>query len=181
MKINNYRYVERRRMMIRRISIWVGEIIGAIALAWIIVHFCFQAVTVHGESMKPSYEDGDIVLVNKIDYRFHDPKRLDPVVLELENGSDTHYTLKKVIGCPGEKIQILDGEVYINGRKTDCGFKEKILSAGLVSYETELGEDEYFIMGENCNNSEDSRVANIGNIKREQFVGKVIGIIINSK
>ena len=177
MRNSNYRYMERRKMMVRRFSIWTVEIIGVILLAWIIVHFCLQTVTVHGESMMPAYGDGDLVLVNKLDYRLHDPKRLDPVVLELLNGSVTHYTLKRIIACPGETIQIMDGSVYINGEKTDCGFEDEILSAGLASYEIELGEDEYFIMGDNCNNSEDSRVANIGNIKRDQLVGKVIGVL----
>ena len=163
--------------MIRRISIWVGEIIGVIALAWFIVYFCLQTVTVHGESMVPSYKDGDLLLVNKLEYRLHDPKRLDPVVLELENGTSVHYTVKRVVGCPGEKLQIRDGAVYINGEMVDCGFKEPIVSAGLASYEIELGEDEYFIMGDNCNNSEDSRVANIGNIQRSQFAGKVVTTI----
>jgi signal peptidase I len=161
--------------MVRRVGLWVGEVIGVIFLAWIVVYFCFQTVTVHGESMMPSYADGDRVVVNKLEYRLNDPKRLDPVLIELDNGSNnTHYTVKRVIGCPGETLQIQDGSVYINGEKIDCGFKEEILSAGLASYEIELGEDEYFIMGDNCNNSEDSRVANIGNIKREQFVGKVV-------
>ena len=165
--------MERRRMMISRISIWAGEILGVIFLAWCVVTFCLQTVTVHGESMMPSYGDGDLVLINKLEYRFHEPKRLDPVALELENGTSTHYTVKRVIACPGETLQILDGEVYINGEKTDCGFEEKILSAGLASYEIELSDNEYFVMGDNCNNSEDSRVANIGNIDRSRFLGKV--------
>jgi signal peptidase I len=112
--------------------------------------------------------------VNKLDYRINEPKRLDPVAILLSNGSNSHYTVKRIVGCPGEKLQIIDGAVYINGTVVDCGFEEEILSAGLASYEIELGEDEYFIMGDNCNNSEDSRVANIGNIKRDQIVGKII-------
>ena len=87
----------------------------------------------------------------------------------------------KNTGCLGETIQISDGAVYIDGKKTDCGFEEEILSAGLASYEITLGEDEYFIMGDNCNNSEDSRVANIGNIKRDQFVGKIVTTIKKEK
>lgn len=180
MKNTNYHYMERRRRMFRRIGVWVGEIVGVIILAFVIVHFCLQTVTVRGESMMPTYGDGDIVIVNKLDYRIHEPKRLDPVAILLSNGSNMHYTVKRIVGCPGEKLQIIDGAVYIDGNKVDCGFKEEILSAGLASYEIELGEDEYFIMGDNCNNSEDSRVANIGNIKREQIVGKVISTLKKS-
>lgn len=177
MPMKNYRYIERRNMMIRRISLWVGEIAAAILLAFFIIHVCFQTVTVHGESMQPAYYDKDVVLVNKLQYLVSDPKRLDPVVLELENGSTTHYTVKRVIGLPGETVQISDGKIMINGTPLDYTFEEEILSAGLAAYSVELGEDEYFVIGDNCNNSEDSRVANIGNIKRDQFVGKIFGTI----
>ena len=135
------------------------------------IQFCFQTVTVHGDSMQPAYYDGDTVLVNKLDYRIGSPKRLDAVILELENGSTTHYSVKRVVGLPGETIKIENGKIYINNKEL------KGFSAGLAAYDVELGEDEYFVMGDNCNNSEDSRVSNIGNIKRSQFVGKIAGTL----
>ena len=162
--------------MIRRIGLWVGEVVAAILLAFLVIQFCFQTVTVHGDSMQPAYYDGDTVLVNKLDYRIGSPKRLDAVILELENGSTTHYSVKRVVGLPGETIKIENGKIYINNKELK-GFSEEILSAGLAAYDVELGEDEYFVMGDNCNNSEDSRVSNIGNIKRSQFVGKIAGTL----
>ena len=120
---------------------------------------------------------GDVLLVNKIGFRLKNPHRMDLVLLEIENGTTTHYTVKRVIGLPGEKIKISEGKIFINGKEQKISFEEEILSAGLAAYEIELGEDEYFVMGDNCNNSEDSRVANIGNIKRTQFVGKIAGRI----
>ena len=169
--MKNYRYLERRNMMIRRIGLWVGEVVAAILLAFLVIQFCFQTVTVHGDSMQPAYYDGDTVLVNKLDYRIGSPKRLDAVILELENGSTTHYSVKRVVGLPGETIKIENGKIYINNKELK-GFSE-----GLAAYDVELGEDEYFVMGDNCNNSEDSRVSNIGNIKRSQFVGKIAGTL----
>ena len=177
MAVKNYRYKERRDRMIRRIGLWVGEIAVAILLAFVIIQFCFQTVTVHGESMQPTYYDDDVLLVNKLSYRIGDPKRYDPVLLEIENGTAVHYTVKRVIGLPGETVQIAGGEILIDGEALDYSFNEQNLSAGLAAYEIELGDDEYFVMGDNCNNSEDSRVANIGNIKRTQFVGKIAGRI----
>lgn len=174
MPMKNYRYKERRNRMIRRIGVWAGEIIGVILLAFVIIQFCLQTVSVHGESMQPTYYDGDVVLVNKLSYHMNDPKRFDSVLLEIENGTTAHYTVKRVIGLPGETVQIADGKILIDGEPLDYSFDEKILSAGLAAYPIELGEDEYFVMGDNCNNSEDSRVANIGNIKRTQFVGKIM-------
>ena len=177
MAMKNYRYIERRNMMIRRIGIWVGEIAAAILLAFLLIQFCVQTVTIHGESKQPTFSDGDVLLVNKIGFRLKDPHRMDLVLLEIENGTTTHYTVKRVIGLPGEKIKISEGKIFINGKEQKISFEEEILSAGLAAYEIELGEDEYFVMGDNCNNSEDSRVANIGNIKRTQFVGKIAGRI----
>lgn len=124
-----------------------------------------------------AYYDGDTVLVNKLDYRIGSPKRLDAVILELENGSTTHYSVKRVVGLPGETIKIENGKIYINNKELKGFSEEDILSAGLAAYDVELGEDEYFVMGDNCNNSEDSRVSNIGNIKRSQFVGKIAGTL----
>lgn len=181
MAVKNYRYKERRDRMIRRIGLWVGEIAAVILLAFVIIQFCFQTVTVHGESMQPTYYEGNTLLVNKLSYRIGDPGRYDSVLLEIENGTAVHYTVKRVIGLPGETVQITGGEILIDGEALDYSFEEEILSAGLAAYEVELGEDEYFVMGDNCNNSEDSRVANIGNIKRTQFVGKIAGRIGSGK
>ena len=175
--MKNYRYLERRNMMIRRIGLWVGEVVVAILLAFLVIQFCFQTVTVHGDSMQPAYYDGDTVLVNKLEYRIGSPKRMDAVVLELENGSTTHYSVKRVIGLPGETVKIENGKIYINKKELKQFSEEDILSAGLAAYDVELGDDEYFVIGDNYNNSEDSRVSNIGNIKRSQFVGKIAGTI----
>ncbi|MDD7208784.1 MAG: signal peptidase I, partial [Lachnospiraceae bacterium] len=158
--MKNYRYLERRNRMLRRAGFWVGEVAIAIILAFLLIQFCFQTVTVHGESMQPAYYDGDVVFVNKMDYLFHGPKRLDPVVLELENGTTTHYSVKRVVGLPGETVKIEEGKLYVNEKELKGFTSQEILSAGLAAYSVKLGEDEYFVMGDNCNNSEDSRVSN---------------------
>ncbi len=179
--MRNYRYLERRNRMIRQIGLWVGEVAAVILLAFLIIFFCLQTVTVHGESMTPTYYDGDVVLVNKLEYRFHSPRRLDAAVLELENGSTTYYSVKRVIGLPGETVKIENGKIYVDDQELKGFTEEEILSAGLAAYSVTLEEDEYFVMGDHCNNSEDSRVSNIGNIKKSQFVGKVSGVIRRGK
>lgn len=179
--MKNYRYKERRDRMIRRIGIWVGEIAGMILLAYIVITFVAQGVRVNGESMQPAYNDRALVLVNKIDYRMNNPRRKDAALIRLDNEDSSTYTIKRVIGLPGENILIKDGQLFINGEEQEDLFEEEILSAGLAAYTIQLGEDEYFVMGDNCNNSEDSRAANVGNISRDQFVGKVTLVLSDGK
>ncbi len=171
--MKNYRYVERKKQTMRKVGFWIAEILICIFLALVVTQFCVQTATIRGDSMQPQYEDGDTVIVNKLKYRINAPARNDVVLIELKAGSSNHYIVKRILGLPGETVQIANGEVLINGEAIKTHFTEEILSAGLAAYSIELGEDEYFVMGDNCNNSEDSRVANIGNIRRKQIVGKI--------
>ncbi|MBR4026245.1 MAG: signal peptidase I, partial [Lachnospiraceae bacterium] len=116
---------------------------------------------------------GDQVLINKFVYLVSNPKSGDVVVF-LPNGNEkSHYYIRRVIGTPGDVVQIKNGAIYINGEL----YNEKVSvasmeDAGIASEEIKLGENEYFVLGDNRNNSEDSRYANIGNIKKEYILGK---------
>ena len=96
------------------------------------------------------------------------------VVVFLPNGNEkSHYYVRRVIACPGDTVQIKNGKVYINGEL----YKEDIVSAsiedpGVAADEVKLGDDEYFVLGDNRNSSEDSRMANIGNVKKDYIIGK---------
>ena len=117
--------------------------------------------------------DGDNLIVDKITYRFSDPKRFDVVVFPFKGNPQKQY-IKRIIGLPGETVKIDEkGTIYINGEvlEEDYG-KETILNPGRAATEIVLGDEEYFVLGDNRNNSSDSRAIEVGNIKREEITGR---------
>ena len=162
----------RRKFNVERfkyIMTWTAEIAGVILLAFILVSTFGIRTNVVGQAMSDTLENGDEVFINKL---VKSPDSGDVIVF-LPNGNEkSHYYIRRVIGVPGDRVQIKDGAVYIN----DELYNEKIDVAamedeGIAGEEIILAEDEYFVLGDNRNNSEDSRYANIGNIKKEYIVG----------
>lgn len=157
--------------------LWVVEIIIVLALALALVYCAGMKVTVVGNSMENNLMDGSQVLVNRFTYNLTDPKSGDVIVF-LPNGNEkSHYYIKRVVGVPGDKVQIINGVLYVNGELFDEQDTEVIKNAGLAEEEITVGEDEYFVLGDNRNSSEDSRYANIGNIKKEYITGKAWFVI----
>ncbi|MCM1496941.1 MAG: signal peptidase I [Clostridium sp.] len=153
---------------------WALSILIVMILAYSIVTFGIQTVTVTGRSMNPALDNQDIVLLNKSAYTFGSPERYDIVAFKLKEENDGYFNIKRIIGLPGETIQIKNGHVFINGSAlTNLPFEDLIMTEGLAVEEILLGEGEYFVMGDNCNNSEDSRYVNIGNISEKEISGRV--------
>lgn len=141
--------------------------------AVLLLNYVGQRVSVEGSSMQPSLVEGDQLLVNKISYRLGEPERCDIVVFRLKDDPGTYY-IKRIIGMPGETIQLINGEIYIDGQcmQEDYGL-EPIQDAGMAAEPVTLGADEYFVLGDNRNDSRDSRSQELGPIKREQLMGKI--------
>ena len=128
--------------------------------------------------MKPILYNGDIVLVNRIIYDAKNPKRGEIVVFKANGNENSHDYIKRVIGLPGERIQILDGEILINGKKLSESYETTALEdAGIAAEEVTLGKDEYFVLGDNRLSSEDSRNADVGFVKKEYLEGRAWFII----
>ena len=147
-------------------------VLGALS---IVITFVGQRTEVEGASMENTLHNGDNLIVDKLSYRFRDPERFDIIVFPFQYQTNTYY-IKRIIGLPGETVQIMeDGSIYINGEKMEESYGREVIQPETIGRAAEpivLGEDEYFVMGDNRNNSSDSRTDIVGNIKREDIIGK---------
>lgn len=140
---------------------------------YLLITFVGQRTSVSGSSMEPTLSNNDQLILDKISYRFSEPQRFDIIVFPFQYAEKTFY-VKRIIGLPGETVRVdLQGNIYINGQilNEDYG-KETINFAGLAVEPITLGDDEYFVMGDNRNNSSDSRDPSVGNIRRSNIIGK---------
>lgn len=169
---------DKKREIIREITNYLVLILAALVLAFIFVYFGFQTARVTGDSMAPTLQNEETVILSKSSYVLFSPKRYDIVKFKVVKSKTEHEYIKRIVALPKETIQIKNGVIYVNGKKLkDLPFDELITSAGIADEEFTLGEDEYFVIGDNCNNSEDSRFVNIGAVSKEDLEGKVIAIL----
>lgn len=161
---------------------WVKVLVVALAVTFFVRTFLFAPIVVDGQSMMPTLEDRDKMLVNKIDYYLNDPKRFDIVVF---HASEQRDFIKRIIGLPGEHVEVRDQVLYIDGKKVEEPFLKGDQEDGLTTEATlyenfkleelpggyeKIPEDKYLVLGDNRNNSTDSRI--IGLISESQIVGK---------
>ena len=158
----------------------VRRLFGALAciclvffLTWFFTEFVGQRTEVEGMSMSPTLKDKENLILDKISYRFRDPKRYEIVVFPPKYKENTYY-IKRIIGLSGENVRIdEDGFIYINGEKLQESYgKEVMRDPGLAKDGIQLGADEYFVLGDNRNDSMDSRMAEVGPIAGERIIGR---------
>ena len=158
---------------------WIVDILMVLILAVLAFQFYGDKVTMVGSSMKPVLESNDVVLLDELCYTFYKPKRCDVVSFVVESKNrETHY-IKRIIGLPGETVQIVEGLVMINGTCPDA--KDPLYQASIpgdASESIKLGENEYFVLGDNRTSSEDSRFPNVGKVSFEQIEGR-LWLLIN--
>ena len=151
---------------------WIIYILIVVCATYLIVTYVGQRTKVSGDSMQATLQDGDNLIVDKISYRFREPERFEIIVFPYRYAENTYY-IKRIIGLPGETVQIIDGYVYINGEKLDENYGLEVMnSAGNAATPIELGEDEYFVLGDNRNHSADSRESSVGVLHRDELIGR---------
>lgn len=153
---------------------WIITVLTAAVLGYGFVAFGFQNVYMVGPSMNPTISDGEKCMLNKAVYLVGSPDRYDVVAYRSVEHQDKYYSIKRVIGLPGETVLIRNGQVYINGNPlADNPIDSEIRTAGLAETAITLGENEYFLLGDNPDSSQDSRFNSVGNIKKSEILGRV--------
>ncbi|WP_027215676.1 signal peptidase I [Butyrivibrio fibrisolvens] len=159
--------------IIREVLSWVFYTVVAIVIAAMLVYGFGKNVELVGDSMEPSLYSGQEVLINKVSTYLTGPGRGDIIAFLPNGNTNSHYYVKRVVAMPGETVQIIDGALYINGTEQvgDSDAYDKMEEAGIAASPIKLGSDEYFVLGDNRNSSEDSRSANIGIVKESWILG----------
>ncbi len=146
-------------------------ILIVLALSYIVSTYVVQRITVHNVSMQDTITEGDMLLMDKIVYKRRDPKRYE--IICFDSSYEREGLIKRVIGLPGESVQITDGMIFIDGKQIkDVSGVEKIEDPGLAAQEIHLGNDEFFVVGDNRDESIDSRSLDIGNVRRADILGR---------
>lgn len=164
------RGVEERRILYDLMR-WILDIVVVMGIAVFLTTYMGEQMIVTGFSMAPILSNNEKILIDKLSYHFSDPERFDIVI--FRNREEEKYFLKRIIALPGETVCIRNGGVMVNGEYLKEEIEtEAILNPGLAAAEIVLGEEEYFLLGDNRNNSEDSRFDTVGNVKRGDIIGK---------
>lgn len=163
---------EKKLSMKQELLGWLLYVGIVVCVTYLIITYVGQRTEVSGESMAPALHSGDNLIVDKLSYRFTDPERYDIIVFPYQYEEGKYY-IKRIIGMPGETVYIEDGAIYINGELLEEDYGLEVMeSAGIASDEIVLGDNEYFVLGDNRNNSSDSRDPSVGVIDGDDIVGK---------
>ena len=159
---------------LKKVLVWVFEIVVTLIFAVLTSMMLFQSVTMQESSMEPTLAVGSRYFVNKLAYKTSSPQRGDIIVFRTNGSADAALHIRRVIGLPGETIQIVNGRILINGE----AYKEgkdfpSINNPGMAANAITLEAGEYFVLGDNRNNSEDSRYGDIGKVNKKYITGKL--------
>jgi len=164
----------KRKMVLREIFSWIRMIIFSFAIAFFLSFFVIANATIGSGSMENTIMTGDRVMCNRLAYTFSDPERFDIILFEYPYGEEPINYVKRIIGLPGETVEIIDGRVYINGaiKPLNEKFVREVPLGNFGPFE--IPEGQYFVLGDNRNSSFDSKSWSIPYISRDTFIGKAL-------
>ena len=157
--------------IVKEVFSYIFIVLFAVFLAAVLNYTFGMSTSVIGVSMEPTLSNGQTIYIHRFAYTLSNPKAGDVVVFLPNGNQNTHYYVKRVIAGSGDTVLIEDGICYVNGKASEY-VTEKVLDAGIAEVELKLESGEFFCLGDNVNNSEDSRSANIGSVKSKDIIGK---------
>ncbi len=157
--------------IVKEVFSYIFIVLFAIFLAAVLTYTFGMSTNVIGVSMEPTLSNGQTIYINRFAYTLSNPKEGDVVVFLPNGNQNTHYYVKRVIAGSGDRVLIEDGICYVNGEVSEF-VTEKVQDGGIAEVEFTVESGEYFCLGDNVNNSEDSRSANIGTVKSKDIIGK---------
>lgn len=164
--------MKEERGILRELAGWIAYLLLIIGITYLVITYVGQRTKVSGQSMETTLYDGDNLIVDKISYRFREPKRFEIIVFPYQHKENIYY-IKRIIGLPGETVQVKDGYVYIDGELLEEDYGNELMEVpGIAEEPITLGEDEYFVLGDNRNHSSDSRDPSVGVLHREDLLGR---------
>jgi len=158
--------------LIKEILAWMFQVVVVLLFAFVIVYFAGVQIRNIGDSMSPTLEADDVVLVNRFIYKVKSPKRGDLVVFKPNGNENSHFYIKRVAAEPGDTVQIKGGFLYVNDELVTDLPIAAIINAGMAAEPLVVEENSYFVIGDNPNSSEDSRYADIGNVNIDYIEGR---------
>lgn len=156
---------------VREVFSWIFGMLAAIFIAAVLNYFLGMSTTTVGVSMEPTLYNGQRIYIDRFSYLLSTPKRGDVVVFLPNGNKNSHYYVKRVVAVPGDKVQIRNGSLYVNGEESTL-ITMKITDAGIAENELTLKSGEYFCIGDSPSSSEDSRSANVGPVSEKDIIGK---------
>lgn len=160
--------------LIKEILIWAFQIAVVLACAIVVAILFFQSVSMQEGSMEPTLAVGDRFFINKVAYKLGSPQRGDILVFKTSTKEEASLHIKRVIGLPGETIQIRDGQILIDGETYKEGKDfPSITNSGLAEEGISLESGEYFVLGDNRNSSDGSQYADTGSVQKKNIIGKL--------
>ena len=171
-RIKELSFYKKKKKISSEVFSWIFGIVAAIFIAGVLVYFLGMTTNVVGVSMEPTLYNQQQIFINRFAYVISSPRRGDVVVFLPRGNENAHYYVKRVVAVPGDRVMIRNGTFFVNGIESSW-VTERILDPGIAENELTLAAGEYFCIGDNPGNSEDSRFANIGPVAESDIIGKV--------